>query len=245
MNVASSYHTNIFSYRIGVSLVRRNSRLQPAHQQIRKEPWSPQKWSPMDHSHTLWVTPSPPPSCVLLLNLLTQLRPFNPRPTLSSTLHTTIHTLWTELTSHITRPTTLLTYWLSILTTLQHHSTTLVGPCHPGEDPSQPNCDINLIINANEKVTPGVNENILFVNGVVRPGLFVLGLNVNTNPEQGGVSMSTIETRLKSKGVHVVAERDLASSKWACLKDKILPSADGNTLFLEDRECTLMRLWPQ
>ena len=83
------------------------------------------------------------------------------------------------------------------------------------------------------------------MNGVVRPGLFVLGLNVNTNPDLGGLPLSTIETRLKEKGVHVVAEGQLATSKWACLKDKVLPSPDGNTLFLEDRECTLMRLWPQ
>ena len=126
-------------------------------------------------------------------------------------------------------------------------STLLLLPPHviTGDDPSQPNCDINLIINANERVIPGEKENILWVDGVVRPGLFVLGLNVNTNPDQGGMPINTIETRLKDKGVHVVTESQLASSKWACLKDKILPSPAGNTLFLEDRECTLLRLWPQ
>jgi hypothetical protein len=49
----------------------------------------------------------------------------------------------------------------------------------------------------------------------------------------------------QAKGVHVVKEMDLGQSKWACLTNKILPSPQQNTLILEDREHTLIRLWPK
>ena len=107
----------------------------------------------------------------------------------------------------------------------------------PQADPSAPNCDITLIINGNEPS----EENILIQGGVVRPGILVLGLTVNA----AVVPMDTVAERLRARGVTVVPEAALATSKWACLAAKVLPSPAGTTLFVEDRDRTLLRLWPQ
>lgn len=104
----------------------------------------------------------------------------------------------------------------------------------PKPDPSVPNCDINLIINGNERP----DHNILLQDGVVRPGILVLGLTV-------GDPLDGVAERLRARGVTVVREADLGASKWACLAAKVLPSPGADTLFLEDREGTLVRLWPR
>ena len=104
----------------------------------------------------------------------------------------------------------------------------------PTADPAQPNCDINFIVNGNERPT----ENILWAGGRVRPGILAVGFTVSA-------PLGEVEARLRAQGVSVVHESALGASKWACLQDKVvLNAAHGGSLFLEDREGSLLRLWP-
>ena len=103
----------------------------------------------------------------------------------------------------------------------------------PSDDPAKPNCDINLIVNGNERPA----ENILLAGGCVRPGIVVVGFTVSA-------PLDAVEERLRARGVHVVRESSLGQSKWACLQDKVLLNGAHGSLFLEDREGTLLRLWP-
>ena len=89
-------------------------------------------------------------------------------------------------------------------------------------------CDINFIINANESP----DENILIANGIVRPGIVYATFSV--------ADVFAAETGLKAAGVHVVREEDIASSKWACLSQKFIPT--GHSIFIEDDDHNILRL---
>jgi len=90
--------------------------------------------------------------------------------------------------------------------------------------------DMNFIINANTKS----DENILIKGGLVRPGIVYAGLAV--------ADIEATYTALKSGGVRVVREEELANSKWACLQGRFKPSQPQRTsLFAEDDDFNLFR----
>jgi len=91
--------------------------------------------------------------------------------------------------------------------------------------------DMNFIINANVKSD---GENILIKGGVVRPGIVYAGLAV--------ADIEATYTALRSGGVRVIREEELAGSKWACLQGRFKPSLPQRTsLFAEDEDFNLFR----
>lgn len=90
--------------------------------------------------------------------------------------------------------------------------------------------DMNFIINANMKS----DQNILIKDGIVRPGVVYAGFSV---PD-----IEATYTALKSGGVYVVREEEVASSKWSCLIGRFKPSLPEHTsLFVEDPDLNLFR----
>jgi len=92
-------------------------------------------------------------------------------------------------------------------------------------------CDINLIINNTENPP----ENILIANNIVRPGIVYFTVVVANCDEAAD--------KLRSMGVSLATERELSEhSKWKCLANKIIPSSDGKSIFLEDPDFNIIRL---
>ena len=91
--------------------------------------------------------------------------------------------------------------------------------------------DINLIINANRSPE---GTNILWKDGVVRPGILWATWEV--------ADVKAAEVALRAAGVVCVSEAAMASSHLKCLAPKMVPSADGNTVFVEDQDLNLYRL---
>lgn len=92
-------------------------------------------------------------------------------------------------------------------------------------------CDINLIINNTENPP----ENILIANGCVRPGIVYFTVYVED-------CMAAAE-KLREAGVNVATEAEIPShGKWSCLRDKILPTEGGLSVFLEDTDFNIIRL---
>lgn len=91
-------------------------------------------------------------------------------------------------------------------------------------------CDINFIINGN--VT--ASENILLADGSVRPGIVFLALTV--------ADVTAAAAQLHAAGVAVVPEAELATSPLRALAGKIVPSADGKSVFVQDADLNILRL---
>jgi len=92
-------------------------------------------------------------------------------------------------------------------------------------------CDINFIINANENP----DENILLAGNCIRPGIVFVAFSVD--------NLDQAEENLKSAGVYVVKEEEIAMSRTlSCLHNRFLPSLNGKSLFLQDPDKNVVRL---
>ena len=110
----------------------------------------------------------------------------------------------------------------------------------PGPDPlknirpfiplTRTGVNVNLILNTT--VTP--DENILIAQNVVRPGIVYATFIVE--------DVSAAAEALRAAGVLVVSESEMATSKWACLASRFVPSHDGLSVFIEDLDYSIIRL---
>jgi len=116
----------------------------------------------------------------------------------------------------------------------EHNSEDMLKNGPPWITRTESGIDINFIINANERPV----ENILFANGITRPGITYAAYTIDTSVEEAA-------EKLRNKGITATFDEELATTSSVTLKTlatTIIPIPSRQSFFIQDEDQNLIRI---